>query len=95
MSDEKNPGTDFAVSRRRLFRSAVLAAGGLAAMLGMGLRAEAKMSQQAGGYQALPKGDQSCATCAYFKAPSSCTLIDGLISPNGWCRFYVKKASGE
>jgi len=82
-----------AISRRGLFRNTALTVGGVAAMLGMGLRAEAKMSPQAGGYQTSPKGGQSCATCAYFKAPSSCTLIDGAISPDGWCRFYAKKSA--
>jgi hypothetical protein len=88
-------GNSSSFSRRLLFRSAVAMVGGLAAIIGMGLPAEAKMTQQAGGYQGTPKGDQSCGTCALFKAPSSCTLIDGTISPTGWCRLYTKKtASG-
>jgi hypothetical protein len=88
-------GENGTISRRLLFRSAAATLGGLAAILGMGLPAQAKMTQQASGYQASPKGDQSCATCALFTAPSSCTLIDGTISPSGWCRFYAKKtASG-
>ena len=81
------------ISRRLLFRSAAATLGGLAAILGMELPAQAKMSQQASGYQATPKGDQNCATCALFTAPSSCTLIDGTISPSGWCRFYAKKTA--
>jgi hypothetical protein len=83
-----------AVSRRLLFRSGAATIGALAALLGMGLPAQAKMSQQASGYQPTPKGDQSCAACALFTAPASCTLIDGTISATGWCRFYAKKTSG-
>ena len=55
--------------------------------------AEAKMAQKAAGYQETPAKDGSnCANCALFKAPSSCTLVDGTVSPNGWCRFYSKKS---
>jgi hypothetical protein len=50
------------ISRRLLFRSAAATSGGLAAVLSMGLPAQAKMTQQASGYQATPKGDQACAT---------------------------------
>ncbi|HWY60522.1 MAG TPA: hypothetical protein VNW15_01345 [Rhizomicrobium sp.] len=83
-----------AISRRMLFRHAATTIGGLAALLGTGLPAQAKMSLQAAGYQATPKGDQNCAGCTLFNAPASCTLIDGAVAPSGWCRFYAKKASG-
>jgi hypothetical protein len=85
------------ISRRLLFRSAAATLGGFAAILSMGLPAQAKMSQQASGYQPSPKdkGEQTCATCALFTAPSSCTLIDGTISPSGWCRFYAKKTASS
>ena len=52
----------------------------------------AKMAQKAAGYQDKPKGDQSCANCTLFKAPDSCTLVDGTIVSSGWCRFYAKKS---
>jgi hypothetical protein len=81
------------MSRRLLFRSAATTVGALAAILGMGLPAEAKMTQQAAAYQPTPKNGQSCATCALFNAPASCNLIDGAISPAGWCNFYAKKAA--
>ena len=78
------------VSRRQMLRAAAVIAGSAAAVLGTALPAEAKMAQKAAAYQGTPKGDQSCANCAVFKAPSSCILVDGTISPNGWCRFYRK-----
>ena len=86
-------GTNPILSRRMLFRSAVAMIGGVAAFLSTSLPAIAKMAQKAAGYQATPKGDQSCATCALFKAPASCTLVDGDIAPGGWCRFFAKKTS--
>jgi hypothetical protein len=81
-----------ALSRRQLLRGAAVAAGGAAALVGTVLPAQAKLAQTAAGYQTSPKGDASCAGCSLFKAPSSCSLVDGTISPNGWCRFYSKKS---
>jgi len=80
------------VSRRQLLQGATLAAGS-AAILGATITsAQAKMTQAAAGYQDKPKDGNSCSTCALFKAPNGCTLVDGTISPDGWCRFYAKKS---
>lgn len=51
----------------------------------------AKMSKASVGYQNNPKGSQSCANCKLFVPPSSCTLVEGPISPHGWCRLWVKR----
>jgi hypothetical protein len=79
------------LSRRMLLRNAVAMIGAVAALAITGTQAIAKMAQKAAGYQITPKADQSCATCALFKAPSSCTLVDGEIAAAGWCRFFAKK----
>ena len=50
-----------------------------------------KVSQGAAQYQATPKGDQFCANCAHFVAPTACKWVAGEISPGGWCRLYKKK----
>jgi hypothetical protein len=81
------------ISRRQLLQATATAVGGAAILVAAAVPAEAKMQQSAAGYQDKPKGDQSCANCALFKAPASCTLVDGTISPTGWCRFYSKKSS--
>jgi len=78
-------------SRRQLFRGAAVGIAGAALLASTA--AEAKMTPKAAGYQETPNKDgSSCASCSLFKAPSSCTLVDGTISPNGWCRFYAKKS---
>jgi hypothetical protein len=48
-----------------------------------------KMSKAAAGYQNHPKDSQSCANCKLFIPPSSCKLVEGPISPGGWCRLWV------
>jgi len=80
------------VSRRQLLKGATIAVGGAAALVATALPAQAKMAQKAAAYQGTAKGAQSCANCSLFQAPSSCTLVDGTVSPNGWCRFYAKKS---
>ena len=85
-----------ALSRRNLLRGATLLAGGAA--LGAGPLAAAaaqngKMSQQAAAYQPSPKSGQKCLDCSFFVQPQACKLVEGTISPVGWCKFYAKKAS--
>jgi len=50
------------------------------------------MAQKSVEYQDTPKGDQQCSNCSLFQEPNACTLVDGEISPAGWCKFWVKKA---
>lgn len=60
----------------------------------LGLRSRsaraAKVSQSTVSYQGSPKGDQRCGTCKQFEPPSACRLIDGKISPQGWCKLWAK-----
>jgi len=79
------------ISRRIvLLRSAGCAAGAAASLLPL-RQAEAKMKQAAAEYQDTPKGDQQCSNCSLFQEPDGCTIVDGSISPAGWCKFWVKK----
>jgi hypothetical protein len=78
-------------SRRTIIRTVACAAG-VASLLGPVTEASAKMAQKAVEYQDTPKGDQECSNCSLFQEPNSCTLVDGEISPKGWCKFWVKKA---
>ena len=51
-----------------------------------------KASQQAMKYQNKPgKDGQKCADCMHFQPPKSCAVVEGTISPNGWCVAWVKK----
>jgi hypothetical protein len=52
----------------------------------------AKMSPTSVAYQDSPKGAQNCANCSLFLSPNACKSVDGTISPNGWCKIWVKKA---
>lgn len=53
----------------------------------------AKVSQASVQYQTQPKGEQKCGLCQHFIAESNtCKLVEGQISPEGWCTLWAKKA---
>ena len=90
-----NPATKDAatnVSRRRLFERVLVAGAGAASLLGTASPAQAKMTQNDAGYQQMPKGDQSCSNCNLFSPPDTCSLVDGPINPQGWCRYHQNKS---
>ncbi len=52
-----------------------------------------KVPQASVQYQTQPKGEQKCGGCVHFIAESNtCMLVDGRISPEGWCSLWAKKA---
>lgn len=50
-----------------------------------------KLSKMQAKYQDKPKGKQECAVCANFVAPNACNLVEGKISPSGWCTLFTPK----
>ena len=52
-------------------------------------QAQKKLTQAAARYQGSPKGNESCGTCPYFEFPRSCVVVEGEISPSGWCPIYT------
>jgi hypothetical protein len=48
-----------------------------------------KLTKQQAEYQDSPNGIQMCATCTLFVPPHSCKVVDGDISPDGWCKSYA------
>ncbi len=81
-----------AFSRRIVLLHSAGCAAGAAALLLPLKQAVAKMNQKSVAYQDTPKDDQKCSNCSLFQEPNACTLVDGEISPEGWCKFWVKKA---
>jgi hypothetical protein len=93
--NSRDNNNEVALSRRRLLRAGVCAAGA-AALIGVGSTAATaqvkKASHKDAGYQESPSGGKSCSNCRQFQAPSSCSVVEGPISGNGYCRLYAKKA---
>jgi len=82
------------VSRRDLFKVAATAVGAVA-VVGLAANdvlADNKMAKTAAQYQASPHNGQTCGKCAnYIAASSTCKVVDGSVSANGWCSLYAAK----
>jgi hypothetical protein len=46
------------------------------------------MSQAEAQYQDRPNNGFSCAACTLFRKPRSCVVVQGDISPQGWCKLF-------
>jgi len=89
----ENSSSSPRVSRRDFLFAAAVGSGALAAasLVATPAQAAGKIPQKAVAYQSTPKGAQRCDNCALWQGPSSCKLVDGNISPSGWCSLYKKK----
>jgi hypothetical protein len=50
--------------------------------------AQQKMLPVEAEYQDRPKNGLGCAACTLFRPPRSCEIVQGDISPSGWCKFF-------
>ena len=79
-------------TRRSFLKSAALATGTtLAATLIPIREAQAKTPKTAVAYQDKPNNGQKCSECNFFQPPHTCAVVDGDISPDGWCKLFTKK----
>jgi hypothetical protein len=75
-------------------RRAVMAGTGALLVTALPNRADSQasgISKSAAGYQDSPNNGQSCGACMHFAPPSACTVVDGPVSPQGWCKFFARK----
>lgn len=88
------------VSRRAFIGNAALLAGAAAApvlIVSPVASAQQKVPQASVKYQDKPNGDKKCSNCLQFipgsspTANGSCKVVDGTISPNGYCQIWVAK----
>lgn len=81
---------DHPLSRRSALAAAI--GGTLAAVAGKAPADSAnKAPQRAAGYQPQPNGSKKCEGCAQFRGPDACSIVQGPISPDGWCRLFRAK----
>lgn len=92
MTEQKSK-TANRVSRRDFLFAAAAGSGALMAATFVASPASAtnKMSPKAMSYRPTPNGNQRCDNCANWQPPGGCKLVDGAISPNGWCILYTPK----
>ena len=92
-----NPPSDRTTRGEVLGRLLFLPA--LAGLMAMGTGvAQAKGSKSQFKYQSTPNGNHQCSGCSFFipgkskTAAGTCKLVDGSISPTGWCEAYSPKS---
>lgn len=78
-------------TRRQLLQRMAATAGAVAAIAVQSISAPAaiKISKTAVAYQDHPQGDKRCGKCLQFQAPDGCKMVDGSISPQGFCRIFT------
>ena len=82
--------SDANAPRRRLLRGALAVfASALTRSAISQAQTQQKMSKQEAEYQDSPKDIRMCATCTLFEPPKSCKVVEGDVSPNGWCKAFV------
>jgi hypothetical protein len=74
-------------SRRALLQ----AAAGAAAILGAAgsAAAQIKVSRASVAYQDQPDSGKRCGICAHFVPPGMCRIVQGPISPQGYCTLFT------
>jgi High potential iron-sulfur protein len=88
---------DSPMTRRSFVAGAVMLPALAGLLLAETTTAQAKASKTQFKYQSTPKNGQKCSGCRFFVAGKSatangtCQIVEGDISPNGWCTAYAKK----
>jgi hypothetical protein len=83
-------------SRRAALKkaAAIVAAAGMAGIASTRARAQsAKAAQSSVMYQDKPSSGHQCDGCVQWEAPNACKIVDGTISPSGWCALWSPKSA--
>ena len=94
-----NDYLDKLISRRTLLKGAAAVTGIALASTFAGKALAAKSTKASANYQDKPNGDKKCSNCNLFipgKTPTAdgtCSVVEGSISPQGYCTLYNRKSS--
>ncbi len=83
-------------SRRDLLRlgvASVCSAGLVQGVFSRAATAQQKVAKKMVQYQTAPKDGHQCSGCEHFVAPKACKVVEGDISPRGWCAIWTPKTS--
>ena len=89
--------SDGELSRRALLRNAAATvwivgtsalATGCAQPMAQAPPPQQKQTKAQAAYQDRPNGSERCSACANFVPPGDCRVIQGPVSPDGWCRNF-------
>ncbi len=87
------------VTRRTFLEGAIVLPALAAALTGVAAADASKAPQAQMHYQSTPNGSMHCSLCKFFipgkdaSSNGTCQVVDGSISPNGYCVAYAAKSS--
>jgi len=86
--------TKVELSRRLLLQKAAVTVSSITVLgtIAESATAQDRSSQQAVGYQGEPNAGHRCGTCFQFQPPAACRIVNGRISPQGWCTRYFPRS---
>ncbi len=93
-----NESLERKISRRSLLKGAVAGMGIGVALAFTGRAVAAKATKAAMKYQDKPNGEKKCSKCTFFiagktaTANGTCQIVEGSISPQGYCIAYSPKS---
>ena len=76
-------------SRRELMRTVAAGLSGCVLPRFSSAAASNKMTREQANYQDSPNGIYSCAVCTLFEPPKTCKVVEGEVSPDGWCKAFA------
>ncbi|MGE5649465.1 high-potential iron-sulfur protein [Noviherbaspirillum sp. UKPF54] len=83
--------------RRRMLARGMIMLAGIPVLTLSHAALAGKASKSDFHYQDLPNEGKRCMDCAEFlpaqaaNSAGACRIVDGVISPNGWCMAFTKK----
>jgi len=89
------------VSRRGILELTLVAAASVAQALASPARAQPelseaqKISRADAKYQTTPDGQQRCEICLQFEPPDHCKIVQGPITPHGWCQYFAARENAH
>ncbi|PSJ16887.1 high-potential iron-sulfur protein [Nitrosomonas supralitoralis] len=85
------------ISRRKIIKFMAIGATFPIMNSVIGQAQAAKASKELMKYRNEPNGEEKCSNCMQFipgkttDSEGECKVVEGSISPNGWCTAYAKK----
>jgi hypothetical protein len=85
------------IDRQAFLKGAILLPGLAGLLTSVAPADSSKASQASMHYQTTPNDGKQCSGCQFFipaqdpKTDGSCKVVDGSISPNGYCMAYTAK----
>ncbi len=86
------------LTRRTFVANAIVLPALAGLLLAETARADAKGSKAQFKYQSTPNDGKKCSQCTFYvpgspaTANGTCKIVDGSISPNGWCTAWSAKS---